>query len=58
MRGEALKSPPADHPSSSAGTSHADPDLTALVEAWPTLPAELRAAVLRVVGVEPTGVRP
>ena len=29
-----------------------DPDLAGLVSAWPPLPPELRAAVLRVAGVE------
>jgi hypothetical protein len=29
----------------------ADPDLAKLIEAWPTLPNDTRAAILRIAGV-------
>jgi hypothetical protein len=32
-----------------AWSVHADPDLAAVIAAWPTLPAALRAAMLRLI---------
>jgi hypothetical protein len=31
----------------------ADPDLAQIIDAWPTLPAHIRAAVLALVGTVP-----
>jgi hypothetical protein len=33
----------------SADVSDADPDLTTIVQAWPTLPAEVKASVVAIL---------
>jgi hypothetical protein len=51
--------PPADDPKELLGVllgaEAPDPDLVALVAAWPTLAPELRSAILRVAGIAPAG---
>jgi hypothetical protein len=50
------KTPLSDTPSAKSGAPNAentplDPDLARLIEAWPTLSADARAAILRLGGI-------
>ena len=48
-----LASPPADACTSActnnAESPHADPDLTTIIDAWPTLPQAIRAGIVAMV---------